>query len=230
VKAELSLISSPNKIITSQIDLDTAQPQDYARVAREVGANERDIGILINNAGVMYSSPNKFLDQSEEETWSQVRVNALALVTVTRLFMPAMVARKRGLVINISSIAAYSPLPLMGVYSASKAFVEWFSKTLQYEYAGSGVDVQILVPSYIGTKMTSWSSLLQRPSFTVPDARSFVTNAIATIGRSNHTTGYWSHGIQYFLYDWFTPSWLYSLSSHFVLKNIADRAPKNKRS
>jgi short-subunit dehydrogenase len=81
---------------------------------------ERDVGILINNAGVMYKSPNRFLQQSDEDDYNQIMVNCTGLTLMTRTCLPGMVKRKRGLVINLSSVAGYQPLPLMGVYSASK--------------------------------------------------------------------------------------------------------------
>lgn len=103
---------------------------------------------------------------------------------VTRAVLPGMVQRRRGLVINMSSIAGYQPLPLMGVYSASKKFVEYFSETLQYEYKSHNIDVQTLTPSYIATKMTKWSNLLQRPGIITPCPKSFAKSAIATIGKT----------------------------------------------
>lgn len=201
--------------------------QSYADLAAQIKGTGRDIGILINNAGVMHESPNRFLDQDEEGIMQHVQVNIAATVMVTRAVLPLMVAKRRGLVVNVSSIAGYRPLPLMGVYSASKKFVEYFSQTLEYEYSSYNIHVQTLTPSYISTKMTKWSNLLQKPSFVTPDAATFAKSAVATIGRSNATTGYWSHGLQWFAYDWMTPSWVYSLSSWHLLKNI-DSTKKGK--
>ena len=130
----------------------------------------------------MYDSPNRFLDQPEDSVWQHVKVNIAGVLMITRLVLPGMVSRRRGLVINMSSIAGYQPLPLMGVYSASKKFVEYFSETLEYEYKSSGIEVQTLVPSYISTKMTKWSSMLQKPGIITPNANSFARSAIATIG------------------------------------------------
>ena len=107
-------------IVTVQADLNSDDPQMYNRILREIAPETREIGILVNNAGVMYDSPNRFLDQPESKIWQHVRVNMLAVVMMTRLVLPSMVKRKRGLVCNVSSIAGYQPLPLMGLYSASK--------------------------------------------------------------------------------------------------------------
>lgn len=108
------------EVVTVQADLNRDDPAMYQQIAREISPQTRDIGILINNAGVMFQSPNRFLDQSEAEIWQHVRVNMLAVVMMTRVVLPSMVAKKRGLIVNMSSIAAYQPLPLMGLYSASK--------------------------------------------------------------------------------------------------------------
>ena len=94
--------------------------QLYDEIARQIEPYEGNIGILINNAGVMLESPNRFLDQKEESLWQHIRVNIAGVMMMTRVVLPAMVARKKGLIINVSSIAAYKPLALMGVYSASK--------------------------------------------------------------------------------------------------------------
>ncbi|OTF72504.1 hypothetical protein BLA29_007073 [Euroglyphus maynei] len=71
--------------------------------------------------------------QPETKLWEHVRVNMLAVIMMTRLVLPSMVKRKKGLVINVASIAGYQPLPLMGVYSASKVNHDFFFKSKQYQ-------------------------------------------------------------------------------------------------
>lgn len=120
VKQEIQTANSNVQIQTVQADLNEDDPQMYSRLASEINPNSKDIGILINNAGVMFDSPNRFLDQPESKVWQHVRVNMLAVVMMTRIVLPSMVQKKKGLVVNMSSVAAYQPLPLMGLYSASK--------------------------------------------------------------------------------------------------------------
>ena len=117
VKAELSPIT---QVVTVIADLNSDDPTLYERISAEIDGNNRDIGILFNNAGVMYDSPNRFMDQPEDKVWQHIRVNIAAVLMLTRAVLPGMIKRRRGLIINMSSIAAYKPLPLMGVYSASK--------------------------------------------------------------------------------------------------------------
>lgn len=69
-------------------------------------------------------------------------------------------------------------------------FVEYFSSTLQTEYAKDNIDVQLVAPNYISTKMTKWSNALQASNFIFPDAKSFVDNAVATIGKSCSTNNF----------------------------------------
>lgn len=118
VREELTRRHPALEVVPLLADLNSDDPTLYGRLARELDG--REVGILVNNAGVMYDSPNRFLDQPEAKLWAHVRVNMLAVVMMTRLVLPAMVRRKRGLLVNLSSIAAYQPLPLMGLYSASK--------------------------------------------------------------------------------------------------------------
>lgn len=204
-------------------DLNSDDPKLYQRISQEIDAENRDIGILVNNAGVMYDSPNPFLDQPETKLWQHVRVNMLAVVMMTRIVLPHMVKRKRGLLVNLSSVAGYQPLPLMGLYSASKVFVEWFSQSLEIEYGKDNIEVQTLIPNYIGTKMTGFSTLLQRTSLMYPDARTFTRNAIATIGHNRLTSGYWFHDLSHYFTKMFVPDQMYRTISWYFLKSISNR-------
>ena len=114
------------ELLTVQADFNSDDSQMYKRLIQEINPEGRDIGILVNNAGVMYDSPNRFLDQSESKIWQHVRVNMLAVVMMVRIVLPSMVKKRRGLLINMSSIAGYQPLPLMGLYSASKVSIFFY--------------------------------------------------------------------------------------------------------
>jgi 17beta-estradiol 17-dehydrogenase / very-long-chain 3-oxoacyl-CoA reductase len=120
VKNELKNIIQEKNIVTIVCDFEKATIEDYKEVADKIDSLKREIGILINNAGVMYRSPNRLLDQSKKDDWAQISVNCAATVLITRACLSGMVKRKKGLIINLSSTAAYRPLSLMGVYSASK--------------------------------------------------------------------------------------------------------------
>lgn len=107
--------------------------------------------------------------------------------------------------------------------------MEYFSETLKLEYGKShNIDVQTLVPFYISTKMVNWSNFLKKGNIFIPDAKTFVNSAIATIGRADYTTGYWSHELEYFTFEWLTPKWLYSWFSRLFIRTIDSSGMKAK--
>lgn len=103
-----------------------------------------DIDVLVNNAGFGARGPYAELDYQVEAR--MIQVNVAALAHLTRLFLPGMLARRNGKILNVASTAAYVPGPFMAVYYASKAFVLSFSEALAEEVQGSGVTVTALIP------------------------------------------------------------------------------------
>jgi short-subunit dehydrogenase len=123
---------------------DLAQPsaaQDIFEAARKHGL---EIEILVNNAGLGFQGPLVSADLDEQ--LRVLQVNAMALLQLTRLFLPAMVARGEARIMNVSSTAAFGSSPRMSVYSATKAFVLMFSRAIADELVGSGVTVTVLCP------------------------------------------------------------------------------------
>lgn len=183
----------------------------YSTIKEEL--DKVEIGILVNNVGVMYDNPCYFLNLPEEKLWELVNINVASVLMMTRIVLPQMLSKKGGYIVNMSSIASFYPLPLMAAYSASKIFVDWFSRALGYEYRHKGIIVQSLIPSYVSTKLVKFSDYLQRPSMMIPDAITFCRSAVATLGYTNRTTGYWSNGVQHALFEciplwlWYSCSW-----------------------
>jgi uncharacterized protein len=102
------------------------------------------IDVLVNNAGFGARGAYAELDYQVEAR--MIQVNVAALAHLTRLFLPGMLARRNGKILNVASTAAYVPGPFMAVYYASKAFVLSFSEALSEEVQGSGVTVTALIP------------------------------------------------------------------------------------
>ncbi|PRD26725.1 UNVERIFIED_CONTAM: Hydroxysteroid dehydrogenase-like protein 1 [Trichonephila clavipes] len=405
------------KVQTYIIQADFAAGREiYNNISKQL--EDKEIGILINNVGVMYDYPETFMNVPEKKLWELININIASVTMMTYIIIPQMVRRKKGVVVNMSSISSFHPLPLMAVYSASKGsnacntilsvffidnavpallyaddfvfwsigsdipklesalnsalvtlendfkfqrlakvfgvsdnrlpifkpttflghlryssanldlvlaihkhnsllaelrstvlatiherypdqdwlhvftndsvtasfgraaagafsnsfnlkellsawsdnfdgkqtylcdytsmgpylitncmtqklaegtkvFVDWFSRALSYEYKDQGIVVQSLIPSYISTNLTRFSSFLQRPSFIVPDAKRFVNSAIQTIGVSNRTTGFWSHGLQYWMYDFMPASVWYRTS--WLMQKVIDTHKRNEK-
>jgi len=103
-----------------------------------------DVEILVNNAGL--GQYGAFASTDLEQELSQVRVNCDAVVHLSRLFVPAMVERRRGWVLVLSSVASFQPIPFLATYAATKAFDRFFSLGLAAEVAPFGVHVTALCP------------------------------------------------------------------------------------
>jgi short-subunit dehydrogenase len=102
------------------------------------------VDVLVNNAG--FGSLGEFAAMAEEEILGQIQLNITALTHLTRLFLPPMLERRSGKIMNVASTAAFQPGPLMAVYYATKAYGLSFSEALANEVAGSGVVVSCFCP------------------------------------------------------------------------------------
>ncbi|XP_052799770.1 inactive hydroxysteroid dehydrogenase-like protein 1 isoform X4 [Mya arenaria] len=169
---------------------------------------DKDIGILVNNVGVMYDYPQQFLDVPEERLWQIVNINVAAATMMTHMILPQMVERGRGAVVIVSSGACTQITPMMTVYAGTKSFLDYFAQGLRYEYQDKGIVIQSLRPFYVNTKMTRYSKTLTSHSFLVPTAEVYAGHAVATLGHSGRTAGYWPHTLQMWLFE-AIPEWLW---------------------
>jgi len=126
--------------------------QEGAAEWLRVRVAERELAIdgVVNCAGLGLTGP--FADQPSEVVRAMCDVNVRALVELTRLFLPPMLERRRGFVINVASNAAFQPIPFLAVYAATKAFVLSFTEAVADEVRGSGVRVQALCPGITSTE------------------------------------------------------------------------------
>lgn len=123
---------------------DLAQPGAAQAIFETLQQANVTVDALVNNAG--FASYGPFAQADLRNELNEMQVNMVALTALTRLFLPGMVERGRGGVLNVASTAAFQPGPGMAVYFASKAFVLSFSEALAYEVRGAGVHVTALCP------------------------------------------------------------------------------------
>ncbi len=129
---------------------DLGEPDAARDVMEDLRRRQHDrIDVLINSAG--FTQFGRFAELPEDETIELLQVNIVTLVHLTRLVLPGMLERRRGVVVNLSSNAAFQPGPLMASYYASKAFVLDFSIAVAREVKGSGVTVTALCPGPTAT-------------------------------------------------------------------------------
>jgi short-subunit dehydrogenase len=115
-----------------------------ANAARELQAQVPQCDVLINNAG--FANNGKFARMDEREMLEEIQLDVTTLTQLTRLYLPGMLERKDGKILNVASTAGFLPGPNMAVYYASKAYVISFSEALAEEVRGTGVTVSVLCP------------------------------------------------------------------------------------
>jgi 17beta-estradiol 17-dehydrogenase / very-long-chain 3-oxoacyl-CoA reductase len=180
---------------TAVIDVDfTSGPEIYDKIKKKVQGKE--IGVLVNNVGLFYSSPQEFLEIPDRDNFIQniIRCNVTSVPMMCSLILPQMVQRKKGLVINISSVFAIIPAAFFSIYSASKAFVHKFSEDLSAEYEHQGIIVQSVLPGPVATNLIQSMEFGQGTALT-PTAAKFVESAMKTIGKTSATNGYLPHSL-----------------------------------
>ena len=132
------------KVSAQVLEADLADPQAPAAIAQELGRRDLHIDVLVNNAGFGLLGPHATLDTQRQ--LDMVQVNIHALVHLTRLLLPGMLARNTGGVLNVASTAAFQAGPNMAVYYATKAFVLSYTEALHEEVAGTQLHISCLCP------------------------------------------------------------------------------------
>lgn len=132
------------------VPCDLSEPHAAGRLAEEVRARGKTIELLVNNAGfaVVSDVPNTNVD----DVLRVVRLNIEAPTELTYRFLPGMLERGHGAIVNVSSVAGLQPVAYMGAYAASKAYALHFSEALWAELRGSGVTVMALCPGATRTE------------------------------------------------------------------------------
>ncbi len=132
------------------IAADLAAPDGNQILFEKVRQLDLDVEYLVNNAGFGTFGP--FSEIDADRSMDLVRLNVGAVTELSALFLPAMVERGSGRIMNVASLAAFMPGPLMATYYASKAYVLHFSEALSEELEGSGVTVTALCPGPVRTE------------------------------------------------------------------------------
>lgn len=132
------------------IAADLTDAQALRRLERRIARDER-LDLLINNAGVAGFGP--FIERERDVEEAGIQLDVVAVVRLTHAALPAMVKRRRGSVINVSSLAALTPGPNYAVYSGCKSFINAFTEALHFELTGTGVRVQALCPGLTRTEI-----------------------------------------------------------------------------
>jgi short-subunit dehydrogenase len=147
----------PTGVRAEVLAADLRDAAEVRGIPARVAERGLETDILVNNAGFGWNG--RFVESDLQSQVGQIRVNVEALVVLTHRFLPAMVKRGSGAVLNVASVAGFQPLPGEAVYSATKAFVTNFTEALHVETRGSGVSVTVVSP---GPVPTEWQEIAGR--------------------------------------------------------------------
>ena len=141
-------LAAQHKIHARACPCDLGDAAARARLFEELGGLE--VEVLVNNAG--FGLSGRFWENDAAREVAMVELNVTALTHLTRLWLPQLVARGRGHVLNIGSTAGFQPGPGMATYYATKAFVVSFTQALAYELRGTGVSATVSCPGPVATE------------------------------------------------------------------------------
>lgn len=150
---EISALGRSARVVAADLSV----PGAAERLHHRLTADGIAVDVLVNNAG--FGLQGRFDQLPLDRQLAMIQLNVASLTALTRLFLPGMLARSRGGVLNVASTAAFQPGPLMAVYYATKAYVLSFTEAVAEEIAGSQVKVTCLAPGPTETEFAAEANL-----------------------------------------------------------------------
>jgi len=153
---ELADELSESGVRADAVRCDVTDAASRDALAATIAAAGLEVEVLVNNAG--YGSGGLFQELDGDTEVRMVETNCEAVIALCARYVPAMVERGRGAVLNVGSTAGFQPLPRQATYSATKAFVNAFSEALSADLHGTGVSVTVLCPGPVTTEFIEIAS------------------------------------------------------------------------
>jgi short-subunit dehydrogenase len=182
-------LTSTHQVETRVIPADLANPAEVDRLADAVG--DLDIGILVNNAGFGHAGRFEKLDL--DRLRAMIEVNCAAPVALTSRLLPKLRERERRAIVITGSVAGRVPMPLHGVYSATKAFDLLFGEALAVELAEQGIDVLVLEPGPTETEFQAAAGEVAHSGESPVDV---VAVAFEALGRQPSVVSGWKNWLR----------------------------------
>ncbi len=146
-----------NGVNVKTISADLSVAGAAEAIFEALSAKGISVDILVNNAGVLFEGD--FSSIPLEDHLRLLQINVVALTALTRLFLPSMLQRRAGRILNVASTSAFMPVPRLAAYAAAKAYVLSLTESLSEELRGSGVTATALCPGFTDTSMMRGSRL-----------------------------------------------------------------------
>lgn len=156
------VIAAKKEVQVHVVALDLSESGATEALAAELAERNLIPSVVINNAGFGLVGPS--VELSREEQLGMIDLNARVLTDLTLRYLPSMIARKSGGIINVASVAGFMPGPMMAVYFATKNYVVSFGDALASELKGTGVTITTLCPGTVKTAFQARSGQNERSS------------------------------------------------------------------
>jgi uncharacterized protein len=179
-------LSERHGVRADAIAVDLGDPPSRDRLADQVAGLGLEVEILVNNAG--FGGSGNAADSDRERLVAMLRVNCEALLDLQTRYLPAMVERGRGAVINIASTAAFQPIPGTATYAATKAFVLSLSEAVHQELKGTGVTLTAVCPGPVKTEFGQVAGI-EHAEDQLPDLFWMTSEAIAKAAADGAESG-----------------------------------------
>ena len=141
---------------TRIIVADFTNPNILPAIVTKIDEFKIDIGVLVNNVGLLGGHAMPFLELEKSTVLDIINVNVTTATYLCHSLLPKMIAKGRGAIINLSSIASHAPCPYYAEYAATKHYLTAFTQALASEYGDSGVTIQCVEPGQVETEMTKY--------------------------------------------------------------------------
>merc|ERR1711981_170649 len=172
-----------------------------------------------------YSHPEHYHKLADKDVHDLIVINCFAQAKLTKLALQTMESQKRGCIISLSSFSALAPLPLMGLYGATKEYNRFLSESIRME--SKYTTMQTVQPYFVTTKL----SKIRKPSLLIPTPKVFVEHALKTVGRYNVTFGCLPHQIYGSAARWLVNSplgFVYDKITEGHMRSVMKRAYRKK--
>ncbi|GAC96037.1 hypothetical protein PHSY_003616 [Pseudozyma hubeiensis SY62] len=183
IAAEIEAATPGVRTKTQAIDFALGDERQYESLQHTV--KDLNIGVLVNNVGKSHNMPVTFAETTEEEMEDIIEINVVSVLRVSRMIIPGMVERKKGLVLNLGSFAGQVTTPMLATYAGSKAFLSGWSQALGEELKRSKVDVRLLNTYFVVSNL----SKIRRSSAMIPTPKQYVKQVLKTLGSQGGALG-----------------------------------------
>lgn len=223
LKSLAATLSAAHGVKTWVAASDLSQLDAAKKLAASMKRARRPIDVLVNNAGVL--AHGSFVDMPAGRHRQLIDLNVAGLTAMLAHFLPPMVARGRGRVLNVASIAAFEPVPSLATYAATKAYVLSLTESLSEELKGTGVSITALCPGITATHMLDSArraskELTKLPGFVVGSAEAVADEGFEACVRGEVIRVPGALNLAAILAARATPKWLLRRVSGAVIRRM----------